>query len=528
MPVLSSYHTSFLRNDASALCFILRLGALLSIVAFCHGESVRLAWHPNPEPDIAGYKLHYWSQDYLTTEILDVGNQTSASVNNLAPATSYYFAVQAYNELGKKSRLSNPVSYTTKALWGLAVKSRAGISMPKHGGSVSLGFVNLGALSDTHTFSITNNGRNTLTKISYVLDGPGSANFLSTGHLPPGVAGQTSGVWAQKLEPGKSVTLSFVFRPVSDGLSRAVLRINAAETQDTLFTATLSANGSERFESWATRKGLSCGPFGNVDHDALNNLQEYAFGTDPKAPHGKLIEKSAGGLKRGAPNVRVSSSEDLDMREVHGLFGRRKDHHAVRLRYQPQFSSDLVNWVDANSPQVAEADDGEIEMISVEAPFIGGEPARFFRVGVAQQGLMSFSEWLHQHQAEGGIVENPNGVAFNNLQKYAFGAHPGNTHDTRVDEIDGLLASRGAPNVRVTTTPEFQFRGIFGRRIGHASLGLSYKPQFSADLKNWVDAENIPEKLADDGEIEVVSVLAPASIDGQPARFFRVGVEHRP
>jgi hypothetical protein len=38
----------------------------------------------------------------------------------------------------------------------------------------------------------------------------------------------------------------------------------------------------------------------------------------------------------------------------------------------------------------------------------------------------------------------------------------------------------------------------------------------------------VPVVLTDDGEIEVVSVTAPATIQGLPARFFRVGVEHRP
>ena len=91
-------------------------------------------------------------------------------------------------------------------------------------------------------------------------------------------------------------------------------------------------------------------------------------------------------------------------------------------------------------------------------------------------------------------------------------------------EVNGLLASRGAPAARITTEPGFEFSGLFCRRKDRASHGLVYKPQFSADLKIWVTSPYGPLVRADDGEVEVVSVRAPNSINGMPARFFRVAV----
>jgi len=524
MPNLQPFHSPLIRAAASALGLILRLGALSCIIGISQAETVKLAWNPNPEPNIAGYKLHYWTQDGGLPVIIDVGSQTSAAVSDLAPSTTYYFAVQAYNTLDMVSRLSAPVSYTTKALWALALKGRGGVSLPEDGGSVNLGFVNLGAISDTYTFSITNKGLKMLTNISFSLDGPGAGRFLATGNLPHGSAGQSSGLLAKSLAPGKSITLSLIFQPTSDGLRDVVLRLSAAESEGPLFAVKLSASGSARFDTWLADKGLSGGASGNSDGDALNNLQEYAFGTDPKAAQGRVIGKSESGITRGTPSVRVTTTPAFEM---HGIFGRRKDHHSVGLRYLPQFSADLVTWVNAASPPLAEADDGEIELVSIKAPSIGGKPARFFRVGVAQAGPLTFPEWLGRFAAAGGMNGNPDGDALDNLQEYAFGTHPGSAQGRSVEETGGLLASRGAPNVRVTTSPEFQFRGLFGRRIGHASLGLIYRPQFSADLVNWVDAGNAPVKIADDGEMEVVSVLAPAMIDGKPARFFRVGVSRK-
>ena len=66
--------------------------------------------------------------------------------------------------------------------------------------------------------------------------------------------------------------------------------------------------------------------------------------------------------------------------------------------------------------------------------------------------------------------------------------------------------------------------GLFSRRKYHADVGLDYRPQFSADMIHWQDAEAQPVALADDGEIELASVEAPDEIDGMPARFFRVGI----
>lgn len=71
-----------------------------------------LTWDPNTEPDLAGYIL-YWgfsSSDYVFS--VDVGNQTSYTVTDLAPGATYYFAVTAYNTSGLESDYSNEVVYT--------------------------------------------------------------------------------------------------------------------------------------------------------------------------------------------------------------------------------------------------------------------------------------------------------------------------------------------------------------------------------------------------------------------------------
>ncbi len=88
----------------SALALI--FGAVLSA-----GE-VTLAWDPNSEPDLAGYKLYYGLESGQYDEIIDVGNVTTTTVPGLDAGLTYYFVVTAYNAAGLESDPSNEVSYT--------------------------------------------------------------------------------------------------------------------------------------------------------------------------------------------------------------------------------------------------------------------------------------------------------------------------------------------------------------------------------------------------------------------------------
>src|SRR5579859_3500926 len=79
--------------------------------------SVTLAW--NPTPGVAGYRLYMGiaSRTYLT--MLDVGPSTSATIADLTPGTTYYFAVTDYDTNQLESAFSGEISYTVPLLTGL-------------------------------------------------------------------------------------------------------------------------------------------------------------------------------------------------------------------------------------------------------------------------------------------------------------------------------------------------------------------------------------------------------------------------
>lgn len=106
-------------------------------------------------------------------------------------------------------------------------------------------------------------------------------------------------------------------------------------------------------------------PGDNQDNDALNNLQEFAFGTQPTVSTGE-INYTGGTLNSpGAPKI-VAAGGTYSM-----VFGRRSDYVAAGLTYTVEFTSDLVSWVandDGTNPPVEIATNGTINAMSVPYP----------------------------------------------------------------------------------------------------------------------------------------------------------------
>jgi hypothetical protein len=127
-------------------------------------------------------------------------------------------------------------------------------------------------------------------------------------------------------------------------------------------------------------------PAGNNDGDTLNNLQEFAFGTQPTVSTGEIVYSGGTLTIPGAPKI-VAAAGTYSM-----VFGRRADYVAAGLTYTVQFSAGLDTWVDnddgTNAP-VQVATDGTINAMSV--PFVdfittpsGSQKPTFARVKVVQ------------------------------------------------------------------------------------------------------------------------------------------------
>ena len=101
----------FSHSTACAVfCFVL-VFVLCSTFSHAAASDVTLAWDPNPEPDIAGYKVHYGTYSRLYNQTIDVGNWTSCIVSGLQDGKTYYISVTAYDTSGNESAYSGEITY---------------------------------------------------------------------------------------------------------------------------------------------------------------------------------------------------------------------------------------------------------------------------------------------------------------------------------------------------------------------------------------------------------------------------------
>jgi len=86
---------------------------LAALSARAEPDRVTVAWDPNPETDIAGYRVYYGRVGTTVTNVVSPGTTTQQQVISLSPATQYWFYVTAFNTAGLESDPSEVLTYTT-------------------------------------------------------------------------------------------------------------------------------------------------------------------------------------------------------------------------------------------------------------------------------------------------------------------------------------------------------------------------------------------------------------------------------
>lgn len=155
-------------------------------------------WNPNPEPDIAGYKVHLGTTSGSYTVVVDVVDGTSVVLTGLAPSTTYYCAVQAYNTSGMTSEMSDEASGTTAAAKEPDIEVRVAENRTLRAGKDQVNFVNS---PRTRSFTITNRGNADLAGLTVHLSGPHKKDFTRTRPATTSLA------------PGGSTTFKVAFKP---------------------------------------------------------------------------------------------------------------------------------------------------------------------------------------------------------------------------------------------------------------------------------------------------------------------------
>lgn len=96
----------------SILCFEIAVFVIIgALAADALAADVTLAWDPNTESDLAGYRIHHGTASGSYSVHIDVNKVTTYTLTGLTAGQTYYFAATAYDASGNESGYSNSVSY---------------------------------------------------------------------------------------------------------------------------------------------------------------------------------------------------------------------------------------------------------------------------------------------------------------------------------------------------------------------------------------------------------------------------------
>ncbi len=207
----------------------------------------------------------------------------------------------------------------------------------------------------------------------------------------------TGGVYPSRLTRIDMKTFhATVARLIIDGVEMAAgTYTGTAGTQDWIDgTGTLTVTGMTPYLEWISdypTVGFATGTADSSDGDALNNLLEYAFGTDPTTSDSGALAYEANGAVTapGSPITQnLGSGGGVDYRAI---FTRRKNHYVAGITYTVHFSADLIHWTagtDSPSLLTGSTNPAEVEAVSVPFPDLvpatgGNKKPTFFRVAIA-------------------------------------------------------------------------------------------------------------------------------------------------
>ena len=171
--------------------------------------------------------------------------------------------------------------------------------------------------------------------------------------------------------------------------------------------------------------------------------------------------------------------------------------------------------------------------LQIEVTAEDGVTLRLYTVQITRPA--GFEQWSAATGITGTTNVSPmddfDGDGIANVLEYAMGMAGANGGGTGPLVLNGsTLDSTGQPVARQLPPPgggPQEWCAIFIRRKDHVQAGLTYTANFSTNLGTWEVSTETPTVLADDGIYQAVCIPYP-EIEGQPARFFKLGVTMAP
>jgi len=100
-----------MRQSNVRIHFVSMLLLLSVFLGLANSDEVNLSWNANTESDLAGYRLYHGTASGAYGSPTQIGLQTTHTVTGLSPATTYFFALSAFDTSGNESGKSNEVAF---------------------------------------------------------------------------------------------------------------------------------------------------------------------------------------------------------------------------------------------------------------------------------------------------------------------------------------------------------------------------------------------------------------------------------
>jgi len=98
-----------------ATTVLVALSVCILTPSVCPAAQITLAWDPNPDPSVAGYRVYYGTSSQYYSAAIDSGSRPSCTIPGLLPGVTYFFAATAYADTGGESGFSDEIAYTVPA-----------------------------------------------------------------------------------------------------------------------------------------------------------------------------------------------------------------------------------------------------------------------------------------------------------------------------------------------------------------------------------------------------------------------------
>ena len=218
-------------------------------ISLAYTAQVTLAWDPNTEPELAGYKIYYGLLSDQYSSSVDVGNQTSYTLSNLPDGKTYYMAATAYDREGYESDFSNEVVFNAPPPCTYSV-SPVSQSFGPEGGSST---VNVTATSGCNWTAVSNASWLVITSNSSIT-GNGTVNYSASSNSSASMRTGTLTVAGQSVTVTQSGVPQYTLSITKAGTGSGTVTNNPTGPTfgaGTVVTLTATTDSSSTFAGWS-------------------------------------------------------------------------------------------------------------------------------------------------------------------------------------------------------------------------------------------------------------------------------------